>query len=102
MQDGRRMAKASERIGIQSAQICGLRSEKKVGSILDQFVEEKADFVEALKKRGYEIVDEHGCVMVVASKDVYCQTTEDVLALAKELKYDMSFGVKVNNPRLKL
>lgn len=61
----------------------------------DRFAKEKEDFVAALQKRGYAVEDEHGCVMVIAKRDVYRQTTEEVRALASELKYSMSFGVKM-------
>lgn len=61
----------------------------------DKFVEEKEEFVDALQKRGYKVEDDHGCVMAVVKKDVYRQATEEIRALASEMKYDMSFGVKM-------
>jgi len=67
----------------------------KKGKIMDQFVKEKVDFVDALQKRGYTVIDDHGCVDVIAGKEDYAQIVEDVRALAKEKKYDMSFGVKM-------
>lgn len=62
---------------------------------MDQFVKEKIDFVDALQKNGYTVIDDHGCVDVIAKKEDYAQIIKDVQALAKEKKYDMSFGVKM-------
>lgn len=61
----------------------------------DTFEKEKAKFVQDLQKAGYDVVDDHGVVMALVSKEAYKETYGIVKKIADSSKYKLSFGVKM-------
>lgn len=62
---------------------------------MDIFSKEKEKFASALKGAGYTVVDDGGVVVAIAKPEDYESAKIDVEEIAKSMKYDLSYGIRM-------